>query len=86
MTFIHDSEIVSHGNLKTSNCLLDSRWVLMVTDFGLQKLDSERSESFTDMNTYYDSKFSLASLYHVTSDSLFAFDISISRVIFFNAV
>ena len=39
MIFLHDSPIRSHGNLKTSNCLVNSRWVLKISDFGLYDLD-----------------------------------------------
>lgn len=37
MYFLHSSVINVHGKLKTSNCVVDSRFVLKVTDFGLSK-------------------------------------------------
>ncbi len=38
MAFLHSSELRTHGNLKSSNCVVDSRFVLKLTDFGLHCL------------------------------------------------
>ncbi|XP_034830780.2 guanylate cyclase 32E [Maniola hyperantus] len=40
LTFLHDSALISHGNLTSSNCLVDRRWVLQITDYGLHTLKS----------------------------------------------
>ncbi|XP_071098893.1 atrial natriuretic peptide receptor 1-like [Haliotis cracherodii] len=35
MAYLHSSDIRSHGNLKSTNCVVDSRFVVKITDFGL---------------------------------------------------
>ena len=35
MTYIHQSPIGCHGRLRSSNCVVDNRFVLKLTDFGL---------------------------------------------------
>ncbi|XP_041977995.1 guanylate cyclase 32E-like [Aricia agestis] len=40
LTYLHDSALISHGNLTSSNCLVDRRWVLQITDYGLHTLKS----------------------------------------------
>ncbi|KDR09970.1 Guanylate cyclase 32E, partial [Zootermopsis nevadensis] len=41
MTYLHDSPLRVHGNLKSSNCLVDSRWVVKLADFGLYEFKRE---------------------------------------------
>ena len=35
MRYIHASQIKVHARLKSSNCVVDGRWVLKITDYGL---------------------------------------------------
>ncbi|XP_030644329.1 atrial natriuretic peptide receptor 1 [Chanos chanos] len=51
MTFLHNSVIVSHGNLKSSNCVVDSRFVLKITDYGLASFRKE--PCIEDTHAYY---------------------------------
>lgn len=59
MNFLHSTDIRSHGNLKSSNCVVDSRFVLKITDFGLHKLRQAANEDDlknTDSFAYWRSK------------------------------
>ncbi|XP_076864517.1 atrial natriuretic peptide receptor 1 [Brachyhypopomus gauderio] len=51
MAFLHNSVIVSHGNLKSSNCLVDSRFVLKITDYGLASFRKE--DTLEDTHAFY---------------------------------
>uniref|UniRef100_A0A673HRQ1 Guanylate cyclase n=1 Tax=Sinocyclocheilus rhinocerous TaxID=307959 RepID=A0A673HRQ1_9TELE len=51
MAFLHNSVIVSHGNLKSSNCVVDSRFVLKITDYGLESFRKENN--LEDVHTLY---------------------------------
>ncbi|KAJ0172113.1 hypothetical protein K1T71_012086 [Dendrolimus kikuchii] len=45
MHYLHGSDIKSHGALKSSNCVVDSRFVLKITDFGLHALRTSEKDS-----------------------------------------
>jgi len=36
MQYLNGSEIVSHGRLKSSNCLVDNRWTVKLADYGMK--------------------------------------------------
>ena len=51
MIYIHSTEIGSHGNLKSSNCVVDNRWVLQITDYGLEEFKRGAKED-EDLGEY----------------------------------
>ncbi|KAH8023139.1 hypothetical protein HPB51_011253 [Rhipicephalus microplus] len=53
MAYLHNSEIHSHGNLKSSNCVVDSRFVLKITDFGLHNLRAYDENENEDTYAYW---------------------------------
>jgi len=58
LEYLHKSPVRHHGNLKSSNCVIDSRWVCKLTDFGAQRLqpDPETLEHALGEHAYYASK------------------------------
>lgn len=52
MLFLHNSVIVSHGKLKSSNCVVDNRFVLKITDYGLSSFRTD-SETSSEAHAYY---------------------------------
>ena len=54
MAFLHNSVIGSHGNLKSTNCVVDSRFVLKITDYGLASFRSGCEND--DAHSNYSSK------------------------------
>ncbi|XP_071951997.1 speract receptor-like [Antedon mediterranea] len=55
MIYLHSSAINSHGNLKSSNCVVDNRWVLSITDYGLHEL-KKGQDNVDDDDLYIKSK------------------------------
>jgi len=54
MSYLHGCDISFHGKLRSCNCLIDGRFVLKISDFGLTSL-STPLEVIKDAN-YYNSK------------------------------
>lgn len=52
MSYLHNSVIKSHGALKSTNCLVDSRFVLKITDFGLHFLRKHCHDAEDDIESH----------------------------------
>ena len=50
MCYLHDSPLISHGRLKSSNCLIDSRWTLKISNYGVSDLRVSTDETTNGEN------------------------------------
>lgn len=76
MHYLHTTDIRSHGNLKSSNCVVDSRFVLKIADFGLYSLrksnndeDSEYSDSYAHWKSKFSNVFQMTQISHFVYSS-----------------
>jgi len=69
LSFIHRSLLGSHGRLKTSNCLISSRWILKINGFGVHSLRS--ATAYESENEQYSSIYDRN--YFICHISLFFF-------------
>ncbi|XP_041355945.1 atrial natriuretic peptide receptor 1-like [Gigantopelta aegis] len=53
MTYLHNTDVRSHGNLKSTNCVVDSRFVVKITDFGLHYFRETDDDLNDDSYAYY---------------------------------
>ena len=54
MDYIHHSALNSHGHLKSTNCVIDSRWMVKITDYGTNFLrDGLKPLQDCDDNVFY---------------------------------
>lgn len=44
MVYLSASPVKSHGRLKSSNCVVDNRWTLKLTDFGLLQFKANQND------------------------------------------
>ncbi|KAL5963752.1 Heat-stable enterotoxin receptor, partial [Taenia solium] len=38
MEYLHSTSLKAHGRLKSTNCVVNRRWILKITDFGVPKI------------------------------------------------
>ena len=51
MLFLHNSEIAYHGHLKSTNCVIDGRFMVKISDYGLRSLHKQvRKEQQQEIN------------------------------------
>jgi len=53
MFYLQSTDIKSHGDLKSPNCLVDSRWVLKIADYGLPTFKDKQAKTYPSEHAYY---------------------------------
>ena len=58
MIYIHNSKLSFHGRLKSSNSLVDNRWMLKITDYGVARFQGSEETNTLEEQQIYKSTYS----------------------------
>jgi len=53
MKYLHNSPVKLHGNVASSRCMIDSHWVVSITDWGLHNFKAGQEKVECDVNKMY---------------------------------
>ena len=56
MKYLHNSPVKLHGNLASWNCMIDSHWVVSITDWGLHDFKEGEDKVDCDVTKMYAGK------------------------------
>lgn len=56
MKYLHNSPVKLHGNLASSRCMIDSHWVVSITDWGLHNFKAGQEKVECDVSEMYAGK------------------------------
>ena len=56
LEYIHKSSVHYHGNLKSTNCVVDSRWTCKLTDFGVANIREQEQAALSTEEKQWESK------------------------------
>jgi len=73
MQYIHNSPLRCHGRLKSSNCVVDSRWMLKVTDYGMARFMAKEVTDITEEHQVYKSRWNRQALCSVETAKLMGY-------------
>lgn len=58
MKYLHNTAVRFHGNLTSSRCVIDSHWVVKITDWGLHAFKAGQEKVNVNPKKVYTGTFS----------------------------
>ena len=57
MKYLHNTAVKFHGNLTSTRCVIDSHWVVKITDWGLHEFKAGQENTNLHPNKMYSGAF-----------------------------